>query len=100
MNQKPERTPDERADSSSPEPIRSAQMEISARLRGAGIDIDDDEDPVALVGLLGAVETFEDAVIDRGGDLMVDEPPKGQVGTPDDQRFMLPKRNADETLES
>ena len=41
-----------------------------------------------------AIERFETAVESRGGDLMVDEAPRGQRGEPDDARFALPKRGA------
>ena len=87
-------------EASSKDAIRSAQMEIAARLRSAGVDIDDHTDPGALEDLLAAVESFEEAVRAAGGDLMVDEPPRGSDGQPDDSRFMLPKRNADETIEA
>lgn len=80
--------------------LRSAQMEVAARLRSAGIDIDDHTDPEALTQLLDAVEQFEDAVRARGGDLMLDEPPRGHDAQPDDSRFVLPKRSADDTVES
>jgi hypothetical protein len=83
-----------------PEIVRGAQMEVAARLRSAGIDIADDTNPDALTSLLDAVETFEAAVRAAGGDLMVDEPPHGHEAQPDDQRFMLPKQRADETVES
>jgi hypothetical protein len=44
-----------------------------------------------------AVELFEEQVFALGGDLMVDEPPVGREGTPDDARFRLPLRRADES---
>jgi len=80
--------------------VRGAQMEIASRLRSAGIDIDDHTDPEALESLLDAVETFEAAVQSQGGDLMVDEAPRGHEAQPDDPRFTLPKRTADDTVES
>ena len=83
-----------------PEVVRGAQMEVAARLRNAGIDIADDTNPDALTSLLDAVETFEAAVRAAGGDLMVDEPPRGHEAQPDDKRFVLPKRRGDETVES
>ena len=35
--------------------------------------------PGTLEDLLAAVESFEEAVRARGGDLMVDEPPRGEA---------------------
>jgi hypothetical protein len=80
--------------------VRGAQMEIASRLRSAGIDIDDRTEPEALESLLDAVEAFEAAVQSQGGDLMVDEPPRGGTSEPDDPRFSLPQRTADDTVES
>jgi len=96
MSQRPERRD---AEPMSDE-LRGAQMEIASRLRSAGIAIDDHTDPAALEGLLDAVETFEAAVQAQGGDLMVDEPPRGGESRPDDPRFTLPKRTADDSVES
>jgi hypothetical protein len=80
------------------EPMRTAVAETLVRLRAAGIELEANEDPEQLVVLLEAVERFEDAVRRRGGDLMVDEPPRGREPEPDDPRFVLPARTDDETL--
>ena len=89
-----------------PDPaLETAIDETVARLHSAGIDIDEDCAPADLARLLDAVEEFEAAVRARGGDLMVDEPPPGSSRTarrsklqPDDPRFVVPSRAADETL--
>ena len=59
-------------------------------------DIDASDAPIELVvDLLEAVEAFERAVEACGGDLMVDTPPARQ---PDDAKFVLPTRSADEPV--
>ena len=56
-----------------------------------------DEDPSLLADLLSAVERFESAVVKRGGDLMVNTPSSAD---PQDPAFVLPERNADESIEA
>jgi hypothetical protein len=76
---------------------RGARDQAIARLHARGIEVDADT-PMETVGdLLEAVEAFERAVEAHGGDLMIDTPPARQ---PDDPRFVLPTRNADESLAS
>jgi hypothetical protein len=74
---------------------RRAAAEAADRLAGRGITVNGDEDPETLVDLLDAVESFERNVEARGGDLMVDTPPSTQ---PDNPRFVIPPRRADESL--
>lgn len=74
---------------------RRADAEAAARLADRGITVDAGEDSETLVDLLDAVESFERAVEARGGDLMVDTPPSHE---PDNPRFVVPKRNADESI--
>jgi hypothetical protein len=74
---------------------RDAEMEALTRLRHRGILIDSSESPETVVDVLEAVEMFERAVQARGGDLMVDTPP---VREPDNPEFVLPRRQADESL--
>ena len=69
--------------------------EVADRLRRRGIVLAGDERPEDLADLLGAVEQFEAAVEARGGDLMVDDLNSSQ---PDDPRFVLPARQADESV--
>jgi len=79
----------------------AARDEIADRLRRRGVNLTGRETGEELVDILEAVERFEVAVQDRGGDLMVDEP----VGSaspiePDDRAFVLPKRDAAESVAS
>jgi hypothetical protein len=80
--------------------LRRASEEVIARLEGLGISLNGDESPESLILVLEEVERFEDAVEACGGDLMLDENPPGTVAQPDDPRFALPLRRADETIRS
>ena len=73
----------------------AAAMELSGRLAQKGIEIDSDEDPAQLADVLSAVEEFERAVIAAGGDLMVNSPLSLD---PQDPRFVVPLRRADEPV--
>lgn len=73
----------------------AAATEISGRLRQKGVDASPDEDPAILADLLSAIERFENAVINRGGDLMVNSPTSTD---PQDPAFVLPQRRDDESL--
>ena len=68
---------------------------MSGRILQKGVDVSADEDPALLADLLSAIERFENAVINRGGDLMVNMP-----GTkdPQDPAFVLPARRDDESI--
>lgn len=77
------------------EEIAGAAVEISGRLFQKGVEISADEDPADLADLLSAVERFERAVINRGGDLMVNMP---NSTDPQDPAFVLPARKADESI--
>jgi hypothetical protein len=68
---------------------RSAAAEVTARLRGRGIEVAGAENPEDLVNLLSAVERFEAAVEAHGGDLMVDDLKSSR---PDDRHFVVPRR--------
>ena len=78
--------------------LQRASEEVIARLEGLGIVLNGDESPESLILVLEEVERFEDAVEESGGDLMLDENPPGTVAQPDDPRFALPLRRADETI--
>lgn len=91
-------TPHSAGDAERTSELRRAADEVTARLEALGVTINGDESPEALVEVLEEVERFERAVEARGGDLMVDESPANSVGEPDDPRFALPKRLADETI--
>lgn len=70
-------------------------IELSGRLAQKGIEIGSDEDPAQLADLLSAVEEFERAVIVAGGDLMMNSP---MSADPEDRRFVIPSRRADEPI--
>ena len=71
--------------------------DIAGRLFTRGVDVREDDSNDDVTAIEEAVEQFESRVQAAGGDLMVDEPPRGQRGQPDDSRFRLPLRHADET---
>ena len=70
--------------------------DIAGRLFTRGVDVRDDDSNDDVTAIEEAVEQFESRVQAAGGDLMVDEPPRGQTGQPDDARFRLPLRHAGE----
>ena len=71
--------------------------DIAGRLFTRGVDVRDDDSNDDVTAIEEAVERFESRVQAAGGDLMVDEPPRGQKGQPDENRFRLPLRRADES---
>ena len=71
--------------------------DIAGRLFSRGVDVRDDDSDDDITEIEDEVERFENLVQAHGGDLMVDEPPRGQKGRPDDARFRLPLRHADES---
>jgi len=79
------------------EEIAGAATEISGRLLQKGIDVSADEDPALLADLLSAVDRFEGAVINRGGDLMVNSPTSTDPQNPE---YVIPTRNADDDIQS
>ena len=79
--------------------ISRVSEQITGRLSRLGIDLDGSERPEVLAALAEAVERFEAAVVAAGGDLMVDEPPRGKTAQPDRHAFALPHRAADESIE-
>lgn len=80
---------------------RDVANEIASRLRDRGVHLTGHEDDDGLVRLLEAVERFEAAVARRGGDLMVDEPVGAdRPAEPDDSRFVLPRRQGSETVDT
>ncbi len=74
---------------------QAAATELSGRILQKGVDVSADEDPALLADLLSAIERFENAVINRGGDLMVNMPDSND---PQDPAFVLPARRADESI--
>lgn len=73
----------------------AAAVELSGRLAQKGVDVGPDEDPGQLADLLSAVEDFERAVEKAGGDLMINDPLSSD---PEDARFVIPLRRADEPI--
>ena len=69
---------------------------VAEKLRGKGVTVSPSDTPDDIVTLLESVEAFEEAVKLGGGDLMMDEPPAGHDPQPDDERFVLPPRRANE----
>lgn len=74
--------------------------DIAGRLFSRGIDVREDDSGDDITAIEEEVERFESLVQAYGGDLMVDEPPRGQKGRPDDARFRLPLRHADESAKA
>ncbi|HVF40573.1 MAG TPA: hypothetical protein VM939_11800 [Gemmatimonadaceae bacterium] len=74
-----------------------AATEISGRLLQKGIEVETDEDSAILADLLTAVDRFESAVTEAGGDPMVNMPTSTDPQNPD---FVVPARTADESLEA
>ena len=72
--------------------------ELAQRLQARGVTLTGTETSDELVSLLDAVERFERAVEGRGGDLMVDEGPRGETREPDDVHFVLPRRAPQESV--
>ncbi len=70
-------------------------IELSGRLAQKGVELGSDEDPGQLADLLSAIEEFERVVSAAGGDLYVDSPTSTE---PDERRFVLPQRRADEPV--
>jgi len=78
---------------------QNARDELANRLDRRGVRLSGRETGEELVMVLEAVERFESAVQDRGGDLMVDEPiGSGSPLSPDHAEFVLPKRKEGETV--
>jgi hypothetical protein len=85
-------------DSSSDDRGRVSE-EIATRLRAKGVRLSGRESSEQLSDLLEAVERFEAAVEQHGGDLMVDEPIRGNPPiAPDRAAFVLPARRGDESV--
>jgi hypothetical protein len=83
-------------------PLRDEQRhavrdELEARLRHRGASLSENESDEDVVELSNAVDRFERAVMQAGGDLMVDTP---ESSSPDNPANVLPQRRADEALDS
>ena len=78
--------------------VRRVSGELTGRLENLGIRVTGTERPEELLDIVEAVERFEAAVESRGGDLMMDEGPRGQTTEPDDRHFALPVRRDGDTV--
>ncbi len=65
---------------------------MAGRIAARGVHLSGEETSEQLAAIEDGIEQFEEAVELHGGDLMVDEPPPGSPGEPDDERFRLPVR--------
>lgn len=72
----------------------SVASSVAARLRARGVDLTSDESSEQLVEMLDAVERFEAAVSEAGGDRMLNDP---YSSNPQEEAFVLPRRAADES---
>jgi hypothetical protein len=78
--------------------VRRVSNEYAGRLATLGIRLTGTERPDEIVKIVEAVERFERAVESHGGDLMVDEGPRGHTTEPDDPHFALPLRADHESV--
>jgi hypothetical protein len=67
---------------------------VAATLRARGVELTGRETSDQLADVLSAVERFEAAVSEIGGDRMVNDPNSTQ---PEDEAFVLPRRADDES---
>ena len=72
-------------------------QEFAGRLRTRGVDVRANDSNDDITAMIEAVERFEARVLALGGDLMVDVPPAGHQGQPDQARFKLPLRRGGES---
>ena len=82
----------------SAEELKRAAEQTAARLHALGVTLSGTERPEELAHIEEAIERFEEAVEARGGDLMVDEGPRGAPADPDDPHFSLPLRDRTEPV--
>jgi hypothetical protein len=95
-----------RRHSSNPE-LERVVAEIVNRLHTRGVEVLTGDSAEDIAALLDAVEAFERAVQEAGGDLMVAEPAEGYSEQPDDSdavapgqaAFMIPGRKPREPIE-
>lgn len=78
------------------EDVQRATDLVAESLRRRGVAADASEDGDDLASALDAVETFERARSLRGGDSFVNDADSTE---PDDERFVIPTRAADEGLD-
>jgi hypothetical protein len=69
--------------------------ELRSRVNQKGVELDGTEKAEDLDDLLTAIDRFEAAVEDKGGDLMVNMP---QSSPPENPGFVLPRRRGGERI--
>jgi hypothetical protein len=69
--------------------------ELRSRAAQKGVELDGTEAADELDDLLSAIERFEAAVEEKGGDLMVNQP---QSSPPENPGFVLPRRGPGEQI--
>ncbi|HSA57221.1 MAG TPA: hypothetical protein VLE53_16025 [Gemmatimonadaceae bacterium] len=72
--------------------VQRVSADVADRLRDRGVTILPSDTPEDIAILLDAVEAFERAVQEQGGDLMLVEPVSGYATDPDTSPFVLPQR--------
>jgi hypothetical protein len=72
----------------------SVSATVAATLRARGVELTGRESSEQLVEMLDAMERFEAAVSEAGGDRMVNDPDSTD---PQEEAFVLPRRAADES---
>jgi hypothetical protein len=75
---------------------RHARDEMEARLREREIFLSGSESDEDILAMVNAVEEFEARVARLGGDSMVNTP---ESSDPDEERFVVPIRRDDESVE-
>jgi hypothetical protein len=78
--------------------VGRVSRDYADRLTTLGIRLTGTERPQELLDMLEAVDRFEAAVESHGGDLMMDEGPRGRTTEPDDPHFALPVRAEHESV--
>ena len=78
------------------EDVQHAADLVAESLRRRGVEVEGSEDSDLLADVLDSVETFERARAMRGGDSFTNDPGSDE---PDDARFVVPPRAADEALD-
>ena len=72
----------------------SVSSSVAATLSARGVELTGRESSEQLVEVLDAVERFEAAVSEAGGDRMLNDPDSSE---PQEEAFVLPRRAADES---
>ena len=80
------------------EDVRRVSRDLADRLETLGIRLTGTERSNELLDMVEAVDRFEAAVEAHGGDLMMDEGPRGRTSEPDDPHFALPVRAEHESV--